>query len=562
MAQSTQDLHLVSDFNLANFANLLKSKVDDGWRIKLAPLDQVVPFLSEVEADPKGHVWIWTRPERISPSFHAALNYQEPESARVLLEVHRFADLLIAAADRWNHLYVPLWQIPVSESYGAGELNYTSGVHALVLRMNAKLCELVEKVPNIQVMHSDRWTQAVGPKAWSKRLWYLTKTPFSNEVFHAAANDLIAIWKLAEGQGIKLIVLDLDDTLWGGIVGDDGWENLHVGGHDPIGESFVDFQRTLKGLKDRGIMLAIASKNEEATALEAMEKHPEMILRRSDFVAMRIDWNDKAGNIRDMVKQLNIGERSVMFIDDNPVEQSRVKTFLPDVYVPEWPANKLLYEQELRRLNVFDLASVSAEDARRTVLYKEEADREHAKAGMDSVEAWLRSLEMKITAQPLNEADFTRVHQLFLKTNQFNLTTRRLTEKELRDWMAHADHELWSFRVSDQFGDAGLTGVLGLDLSVGPVALITDLILSCRVMGRRVEETLLHVAYKQALGRGKVMLKAIHMPTERNKPCLDFLLKSGMVASADDHTFIWTMENPYPCPGPIVLITPVSASRI
>ncbi len=561
MSQTTQDLHLVSDFNLANFANVLKSKVGDGWKIRLGPLDQVVPFLSSTEADPKGHVWIWTRPERISPTFHSALQYRKAEADKVLMEVDHFADLLLAAAKRWHKLYVPLWQIPASESYGAGELNFASGVHALVLRMNARLCERVAEVPNIQVMLSDRWTQQAGPKAWSKRLWYLTKTLFPNEVFQAAANDFLSTRKLAQGHGIKLIVLDLDDTLWGGIVGDEGWQNLRLGGHDPTGESFVDFQRALKGLKERGIMLAIASKNEESTALEAIEKHPEMILRRSDFVAMRIDWNDKAGNIREMVKQLNIGEGSVMFIDDNPVERSRVQTFLPEVFVPEWPANKLLYEQELRRLNVFDLGSASAEDARRTLLYKEEGDRERSKAGTDSVETWLRSLDMKITAQPVNEADFTRVHQLFLKTNQFNLSTRRLSEKELQDWMDHADHELWSFRVSDQFGDAGLTGVLGLDLGSGPTALITDLILSCRVMGRRVEETLLHVAYTQALSRGKEMLKAIYLPTERNKPCLDFLLRSGMHTADDGHTFTWSMEQPYSCPGSLELIMPAATTK-
>lgn len=556
MPQTAQDLHLVSDFNLANFANVLKSKVGDGWSIKLSALDQVVPFLSAAEGDPKGHVWIWTRPERISSAFHAALNYRETQAEKVLLEVDRFAELLIAAAGRWSDLYVPLWQIPTSESYGAGELNYAKGVHALVMRMNARLCERVAEVPNIRVMHTERWIQQVGPKAWSKRLWYLTKTLFPNEVFQAAADDLLSIRKLALGDAIKLIVLDLDDTLWGGIVGDEGWQNLRLGGHDPAGESFVDFQRTLKGLKERGIMLAIASKNEESTALEAIEKHPEMVLQRSDFVAMRINWNDKAGNIRDMVQQLNIGERSVMFIDDNPVERSRVKTFLPEVLVPEWPVNKLLYDQELRRSNVFDLGSVSSEDARRTVLYKEEADRERARSTTDSVDDWLRSLDMKITVQPVNEADFTRVHQLFLKTNQFNLTTRRLTEKELRDWMAHTDHELWSFRVSDQFGDAGLTGVLGLDFSSGKTALITDLILSCRVMGRRVEETLLHVAYKQTIGRGKDLLKAIHLPTERNKPCLDFLIRSGFHISDDGHSFTWAMEHPYACPDALELITP------
>jgi len=242
-------------------------------------------------------------------------------------------------------------------------------------------------------------------------------------------------------------VLDLDDTLWGGVVGDDGWQNLHLGGHDPIGESFVDFQRTLKALKDRGILLAIASKNEESVALEAMEKHPEMILRRSDMVAIRIDWNDKASNIQSIIQELNLGARSVMFIDDNPVERSRVKEFLPEVFVPDWPENKLLYTEKLRSLPVFNLDAISEEDLSRTQMYQQEVVRERSKAAFGEVETWLRSLETTVTAARVAEGDFARVHQLFGKTNQFNLSTWRPSEKELRERMQQPTFQLWSFRV-------------------------------------------------------------------------------------------------------------------
>jgi FkbH-like protein len=316
----------------------------------------------------------------------------------------------------------------------------------------------------------------------------------------------------------------------------------------------VDFQRTLKALKDRGILLAIASKNEESVALEAMEKHPEMILRRTDMVAIRIDWNDKASNIQSIIQELNLGARSVMFIDDNPVERSRVKEFLPEVFVPDWPENKLLYTEKLRSLPVFNLDAVSAEDLARTQMYQEEVVRERSKAAFGEVEAWLRSLETTVTAARVDEGDFARVHQLFGKTNQFNLSTWRPSEKELRERMQQPSYQLWSFRVNDRFGDAGLTGVVGLDLSDPQSAVISDLILSCRVMGRQVEETLLHVAFVMAELADKVRIEAHFKPTAKNKPCLDFMLRSGFDSSGEGPTFTWSMDRPYPCPTSLKLL--------
>lgn len=544
---------LVSDLNLTNFANILKSQAGPLLNVRVAALDNVVPVLHGLTAT-DGSAVVWTQPGKVAAGFQRARQFAPVAIDEILSDVDHFAQAIRAAASVLKSVYVPLWQINPAESYGLQEMRHNTGVHGLLLQMNARLSERLADLSNVHLMNSTRWMQGVGTGAWSQRMWYLTKTPFSNEVFLAAAKDLIAHMERSQGLAIKLIVLDLDDTLWGGVVGDDGWQNLHLGGHDPIGESFVDFQRTLKALKDRGILLAIASKNEESVALEAMEKHPEMILRRTDMVAIRIDWNDKASNIQSIIQELNLGARSVMFIDDNPVERSRVKEFLPEVFVPDWPENKLLYTEKLRSLPVFNLDAVSAEDLARTQMYQEEVVRERSKAAFGEVEAWLRSLETTVTAARVDEGDFARVHQLFGKTNQFNLSTWRPSEKELRERMQQPSYQLWSFRVNDRFGDAGLTGVVGLDLSDPQSAVISDLILSCRVMGRQVEETLLHVAFVMAELADKVRIEAHFKPTAKNKPCLDFMLRSGFDSSGEGPTFTWSMDRPYPCPTSLKLL--------
>jgi FkbH-like protein len=544
---------LVSDLNLTNFANILKSQAGPLLNVRVAALDNVVPVLHGLTAT-DGSAVVWTQPGKVAAGFQRARQFAPVAIDEILSDVDHFAQAIRTAASVLKSVYVPLWQINPAESYGLQEMRHNTGVHGLLLQMNARLSERLADLSNVHLMNSTRWMQGVGTGAWSQRMWYLTKTPFSNEVFLAAAKDLIAHMERSQGLAIKLIVLDLDDTLWGGVVGDDGWQNLHLGGHDPIGESFVDFQRTLKALKDRGILLAIASKNEESVALEAMEKHPEMILRRTDMVAIRIDWNDKASNIQSIIQELNLGARSVMFIDDNPVERSRVKEFLPEVFVPDWPENKLLYTEKLRSLPVFNLDAISAEDLARTQMYQEEVVRERSKAAFGEVEAWLRSLETTVTAARVDEGDFARVHQLFGKTNQFNLSTWRPSEKELRERMQQPSYQLWSFRVNDRFGDAGLTGVVGLDLSDPQSAVISDLILSCRVMGRQVEETLLHVAFVMAELADKVRIEAHFKPTAKNKPCLDFMLRSGFDSSGEGPTFTWSMDRPYPCPTSLKLL--------
>ena len=252
------------------------------------------------------------------------------------------------AASAYRSVFVPTWTQPSYER-GLGLIDLREGGVARALHaMNHRLFEKLAAAGNVYVLDAERWMARVGKNAQPPKSWYIGKVPFHAEVFAEAARDIHAALGALAGRARKLLVLDLDDTMWGGIVGDVGWENLRLGGHDGTGEAFVDFQRAVKGLTRRGIVLAVVSKNEEATALEAIRKHPEMVVREEDLVAWRINWNDKAQNILEIVKELNLGLQSVVFIDDNPVERARVREALPEVLVPEWPEDKHLYRARSR----------------------------------------------------------------------------------------------------------------------------------------------------------------------------------------------------------------------
>jgi FkbH-like protein len=386
------------------------------------------------------------------------------------------------------------------------------------------------------------------------KLWYMGKIGFGNEVFREAARDVKAALRGIAGLARKLIILDLDDTLWGGVVGDVGWEGIRLGGHDPVGEAFGDFQAQLKALRNRGVLLGIVSKNEESAAVEAITRNPEMRLRLDDFAGWRINWSDKVSNIRALALELNLGLQSVVFIDDNPVERSRVREALPELLVPEWPDDKLLYGKALLDLDCFDVPTISEEDLQRTQLYAAERKRQAIREEVKSFDEWLPTLGMKVIVERLSPSNLPRTAQLLNKTNQMNLSTRRMTEGELATWADQDNHWVWTFRVADRFGDSGLTGIVSI-VREGSSATIADFVLSCRVMGRRVEETMLHFVAGATRQLGMKQLKATYAPTARNKVCLTFWKEcSGFEVGADGESFTLRLETSYPLPKGVELI--------
>jgi len=407
------------------------------------------------------------------------------------------------------------------------------------------------------VLDAQKWIASVGPRAFSPKLWYLAKIPFANEVFKEAVRDIKAGVRGLSGRGKKLIILDLDETLWGGIVGEVGWENLVLGGHDPVGEALVDFQKELKALKNRGVLLAIVSKNDEGVALKVLREHPEMVLREEDLAGWKINWQDKAGNIVELVEKLNLGLDAAVFIDDNPVERARVREALPDVFVPDWPNDKLRYRQALLSLDCLDGGFISSEDRQRTEMYTAERQRSQLKGTVGSLEEWLKTLNTRLTVESLNDANLGRVTQLFNKTNQMNLSTRRMTSAELSEWASDEGRKVFAFRVSDKFGDSGLIGILSTEVRQETLEIV-DLVFSCRMMGRNIEETMLSLAIEYGRARGLKKACARYIRTKKNKPCFDFLLNSGLVRSSED-MFSWDLSNAYQSP-PYIEVHDVSSA--
>jgi FkbH-like protein len=542
---------LVSDFTIEGLIPHLEPE----FQAIAAPFGQISVTLLDPEQpcwqDPIEHVFVWTRPQAVSRSYFDLTNGESKSFDDTAREIDEFVLHLRACAKRVRHIFVATWTRPTYErGLGLLDMDPEAGHSYHLMRMNTYLADQLSTDANIHLLNADPWIMKVGSDSTNPKLWFMGKMAFDAQVLRLAARDLSASVRAIKGETKKLIILDLDNTLWGGIVGDIGWENLSLGGHDPIGESFVEFQKALKVLTRRGIMLAIASKNTESIALEAIDSHPEMVLRRPDFVNWRINWDDKAQNIFEMVQEINIVLNSVVFIDDSPVERERVKHAIREIFVPEWPVNPMMYVQALSSLECFDSASISAEDRARTEMYASEQRRTQLKARVSSAEDYYSALDLRVTYSQLQDANLKRATQLLNKTNQMNLATRRMSEKELSEWHSNEENTIFTFEVTDRFGSYGLTGLAGVS-SRGNNAEVTDFVVSCRVIGRGVEQAMLSVLIEHAASLGKKELEAEFHPTEKNDPCRRFfrdISKFEQVIASGQESYNWDLSGNYESP--------------
>lgn len=550
---------LLADFNCANLAAYLRHDLAaPAVEVVEAPYDQVVPILADGDHPCWGqqqaqHAVVWTRPEGVSPTFAGMLRGGLADLGRLAAEVDHYAELLSAAGPRVRLLCAPTWVVPPHRrGLGMADLRPGGIAHALIA-MNSRLIAALGSDPRVYVIDAQRWCAKAGDQAFDPRLWYMGKIAFGNEVFKAAVPDLKAAFRGVDGRAKKLVVVDLDDTLWGGVVGEVGVEGLVLGGHDRAGEAFIDFQRALKALVRRGVLLGIASKNEEEVALAAINGHPEMVLGQADFAGWRIDWGDKAVHIDSLASELNLGLQDVVFIDDNPAERARVREALPEVLVPEWPADPAHYAMALEQMRCFDAPDRTWEDGERNRMYADEKTRQSERVAVGSLADWLNTLDLKVAVAEVNRTNLRRTVQLMNKTNQMNLSTRRLSEAELVEWAGQAGREAWVFRVEDRFGDSGLTGILSLE-AVSGGGRIVDFVLSCRVMGRGVEETLIYHAVERARTLGWRELLVEYLPTEKNKPCLDLATRVLMPIQGMLHYFHWEVAHDFPLPDHVQLL--------
>ncbi|QRM27261.1 HAD family hydrolase [Microvirga sp. VF16] len=335
----------------------------------------------------------------------------------------------------------------------------------------------------------------------------------------------------------KVLVLDLDNTLWGGVLGEDGITGIRVGG-EGLGYAFSRFQRTLETLKQNGILLAICSKNEEEDALRAIAQHPDMQLRINDFVTHRINWKPKSENLRSIAEELNLGLDSLVLFDDSPFECESIRQLLPDVDVLEAPKDPSDFVRALAVYPGFDMFRVTDEDRKRSHQYFQDRQRRSLASQMGSLEEVYRSLEMRGRVSVVTDVTLARVQQLIHKTNQFNLTTKRYQEPELLSMMASDDVIILTLHLSDRLGESGLTGVLVVTTGRDQWE-VDNLLLSCRVIGRTVEYGLIRYLAEKAQASGARELIASFVPSGRNQVAAEFLSRAGF--RKDEKTGRWIL---------------------
>jgi FkbH-like protein len=385
---------------------------------------------------------------------------------------------------------------------------------------------------NVQLVAVDDFAARDGIAEWHKEsLWHQAKQEISPRAAPLYGDLVMRSLGARHGRSGKCLVLDLDNTIWGGVVGDDGVSGLTLGQGSAEGEAFVGFQRFARDLTKRGVILAVCSKNDESNALAPFEQHPDMILRRSDVACFRANWDDKATNLRRIAAQLAIGVDSLVFVDDNPFERDLVRRELPVVSVPEMPEDPARYAQAIADGGYFESLAITAEDKARAAQYHAAAER---RAGVESVtdmKSYLAGLQMRLLWSPFDEIGLPRIVQLINKSNQFNLTTRRHGDDEVRAVMRAEDAAGLQLRLVDRFGDNGMIAALILRKS-GDDAVIDTWLMSCRVLGRRVEEASLAILVDAAAALGCARLLGQYRPTGKNGMVAEHYPKLGFAEIA------------------------------
>jgi FkbH-like protein len=399
--------------------------------------------------------------------------------------------------------------------------------HRLTVRLNDALAEAAE-ADGVLLLDAVRAAARDGLDAWfDVRHWLQAKMEIAPVAASRFGELLARLVAAQRGRSRKCLVLDLDNTLWGGVVGDDGIDGIVLGEGSARGEAHLALQRHARVLKERGVILAVCSKNDPEVARAALRDHPEMALREDDFAAFAVDWNDKAHNIVRIAERLNLGLDSLVFVDDNPAERERVRGALPAVAVPELPDDPAGYARCLAEAGYFETVTFSDDDRRRADQYAANARRESLRGLATGIDDYLQGLQMELAAGPVRPVDCARTVQLINKTNQFNTTTRRLSDAEFDRFVREPRNLVLQFRLRDRFGDNGLVSAMLLADGAAGDWRIENWVMSCRVFGRQLEEEALNVAAEQAAQRGIRRLVAEFVPTAKNTVVADLYARLG-----------------------------------
>lgn len=477
--------------------------------------------ISKVPLDADGYVWFYQAP----------VGYN-PESSVVEIDGYRQKfDFVLAQIDAHKTVIA----LTMEEANGVAFTEDDYSLHKAIDEYNAALMEAEREHSNLKVIDYSGFTRNYpATELFDWKFYFISQMGINPKL----TKDFQAWWqRKLESIALKrkkCIVLDLDNTLWGGVLGEDGISGIKIGGDYP-GKAFLLFQKSLLQLSRSGVILTVCSKNNETDVLEAWEKNPFMVLKKEHFAAYRINWTDKATNIKELAEELNLGMDSFVFVDDNPTERELIRQMLPMVSVPEFPAQpyelpiffKMLVE------NYFKVYSITNEDKKKTELYKANAARAQAQHSFADFGAFLESLDIQITIEAANEFNIPRIAQMTQKTNQFNLTTKRYTDAEVRQFVDEC-WKIWCISVADKFGDNGITGAV----MATPDGEIDSLLLSCRILGKGIEFAFVKQILNVLRREGVKEVRATYIPTPKNGQVAEFYEKCGftLVSSEENGT--------------------------
>ncbi|HET6413604.1 MAG TPA: HAD-IIIC family phosphatase [Anaeromyxobacter sp.] len=425
------------------------------------------------------------------------------------------------------HIVQSTFVLPYERPFGNYGAEVPDTVVGMVSEVNREICLRARENPGVLINDLDYLAAWVGRRHFiDEKLWTLSKSLCALELLPDVAQNIVDIALAARGRVAKCVILDLDNTLWGGVVGDDGLEGIELGENDESG-AFRSFQLFLRELSRRGIILAVCSKNEDAVARRVFREHPGMVLREEDIAVFVANWEDKATNIRRIRDKLNIGLDSMVFLDDNPFERNLVRQMVPEVIVPELPEDPGLFVRAISELNLFEAASRSALDAQRGALYRDQEKREAERSRFENLDEYLKSLETMARVARFEQPDLPRISQLLQRSNQFNLTTRRYSEAECAGMMRDLENCFpFSITVRDRFGDFGLINVVILRRA-GSALEVDTFLMSCRVLQRGVEQLAMNKVFELARRSGCEAVLGRYIPSAKNAMVKDFYQRFG-----------------------------------
>ena len=439
-----------------------------------------------------------------------------------------------------SKLVITNFNVPSYSPNGIIETKSEFGFHEMIHELNKSLKSIAKNQNSIYVYDFNQFVSKHGEKnIFDYKQFHIGDIQIAFNYIPYLAHELMGYVKPMFGINRKCIVLDLDNTLWGGIIGEDGFDGIELG-QTPNGKAFVEFQKQLLSLWQQGIILAINSKNNSDDAMKVIRDHPDMILREKHFASIQINWDDKAQNLKQIAAEINIGLNSIVYFDDDKLNQERIKQEFPEVLTIEIPNDPSQYSSMLTDLNDFNVLQKTEEDTKRGEMYAQQRQRKQFENTVSNLDQFLKQLDIKVKIKKSSEFLIPRISQLTLKTNQFNLTTRRYQEEEIRKFSKDENFVVGCIQVLDKFGDNGITGAYIVKKNETSWILDTFL-LSCRIIGRGVEDAMLSHILKDAKNNGIKEFKAEFISTQKNKPAENFLLEFGF--KKQDKFWIYNLNN-------------------